>query len=203
VATFWTLRRTAALLERRGGGRKGLPALLVFTDPQRTSDLQAAARATPRGGALVYRGFGAPDAEACARGLRAILHARGAKLMVGADAGLAARVGADGVHLPERAAFRAGALKRRRPGWIVTAAAHSPRAARLAAAAGADAAVVSTIFESRSASASPPMGPLRLARLVRGAGLPVYALGGVNDRTAARLKNLQLAGLAAVEGVRT
>jgi thiamine-phosphate pyrophosphorylase len=195
------LRRTAALLKRPAGARKGLPRLLVLTDPARTPDLDAMARALPRGAALVYRSFGAADAETCARRLAAIAHARGARLLVGADARLAARSGADGVHLPERAAHRAGALKRARPDWIVTAAAHSPRAARRAAAAGADAAVVSTVFQSRSPSAGRPMGPLRLAALARAAGVPVYALGGVNTRTAARLKDLGLAGLAAVEGV--
>jgi thiamine-phosphate pyrophosphorylase len=41
---------------------------------------------------------------------------------------------------------------------------------------------------------------LRLAQIARLAGIPVYALGGVNDRTAGRLKDLRLAGLAAVEG---
>jgi thiamine-phosphate pyrophosphorylase len=122
---------------------------------------------------------------------------------VGADAHLAARIGAHGVHLPERAAGRARALKRRRPDWIVTAAAHTLRAARRAKAAGADAAVVSVVFASRSPSARAPIGPLRLALLARAAGLPVYALGGVNESTAKRLKDLPLAGLAAVDAFRT
>ena len=56
---------------------------------------------------------------------------------------------------------------------------------------------------SRSPSAGAPLGPLRLAGIARAAGLPVYALGGVNDATAGRLRSLRLAGLAAVEGFRT
>ncbi|HKR90555.1 MAG TPA: thiamine phosphate synthase, partial [Phenylobacterium sp.] len=95
------------------------------------------------------------------------------------------------------------AVRSRNRRWIVTAAAHSPAAVRRAKAAGADAAVVSAVFASRSPSAGPPIGALRLANLVRAAGLPVYALGGVNDRTAARLRSVGLAGLAAVEGFRT
>jgi len=197
------LRRTAALIKPPGGARKGLPSLLVFTDPKRTPDLAALARATPAGAALVYRPFGAPDAATTAAVLRQLLHKRGARLLIGADAQLAAQARADGVHLPERLAHCARALKRRQPGWIVTAAAHSTRAARRAGAAGADAAVVSTVFDSRSSSSGRPMGPLRLAGLARMAGTPVYALGGVNDRTAGRLRTLRLAGLATVEGIRT
>ena len=90
-----------------------------------------------------------------------------------------------------------------RPGWFVTCAANGPMAVRRALAAGADAAVVSTIFASRSSSAGRPMGATRLARLTQVADLPLYALGGVNGATARRLKDLKLAGLAAVDGFGT
>ncbi|MBA4014218.1 MAG: thiamine monophosphate synthase [Phenylobacterium sp.] len=187
---------------RRAAGRNPpLPPLLFFTDPARTPDIEAAARRLPRGSAIVYRTFGAPDAEARARRLAQIAAARGLLLLIGADADLAARVGADGVHLPERLAGRARRL--RRPGWIVTAAAHSAWAARRGLAAGADAVVVSAVFPSNSPSAGAPLGQLRLARLARVAGGPVYALGGINDETARRLLPAGLVGLAAVEALRT
>jgi thiamine-phosphate pyrophosphorylase len=188
------------MAQRKGARLAALPRLLVFTDPQRSSDLAALAARLPPDAALVYRPFGAPDAEAVGRRLLALVRARRGRLLIGQDARLAARLGADGVHLPERSAGRARALKTARPGWIVTAAAHSPRAARNARAAGVDAVVISAVFPSRSASAGAPLGPLGLARIVRIAGVPAYALGGVNDRTAGRLKDIRLAGLAAVEG---
>lgn len=149
----------------------------------------------------MFRTFGAADAQA--QGTRLAKLARGGRLrlLVGADAGLACVLDAQGVHLPERLAHRARALKARRRDWIVTAAAHSLAAARRARAAGADAVVVSAVFPSRSPSAGAPLGILRLAAFVRAAGLPVYALGGVNETTAARLKDLPLAGIAAVEGL--
>ncbi len=152
---------------------------------------------------MVFRSFGAPDAEDQARRLRAITTARGCKLLIGADSALAVRVGADGVHLPERLAGQARRARSGRPGWIVTAAAHSPAAVRRALAGGVDAAVVSVAFPSRSPSARGAMGPLRMAALARTAGLPVYALGGINDETAARLLGAGLVGLAAIEGLRT
>jgi thiamine-phosphate pyrophosphorylase len=151
----------------------------------------------------VFRAFGAADAEARGRRLAGIAARRGLRLLVGADARLAARIGADGVHLPERLAAMAGRLRAARPGWIVTAAAHSARAARGALGAGADAVVVSTVFESRSATAGRPMGPIRLARLTQAAGGPVYALGGITNENARRLAGVRLAGLAAVDAFRT
>ena len=195
------MQRTAHALRRRSPARKALPALLFFTDPERTPDPIAAAAVLPRGAAVVYRAFGAPDALATAVRLKAFARRRGLVLLIGADAALARSAGADGVHLPERDAGRARTLKAARPRWIVTAAAHGLSAARRARASGADAAVVSAIFPSRSPSAGAPIGPVRLARLTRHAGLPVYALGGVNNETARRLLDAGLVGLAAVEGL--
>lgn len=142
----------------RAAPRKALPALMFFTDPARTPDPAAVARRLPRGSAVVYRAFGAPDALACALRLRAICAERGLVLLIGADAGLAAAARAHGVHLPERLAGRARRLKAARPRWIVTAAAHGEAGARKAALAGADAAVVSPAFPSRSPSAERPPG---------------------------------------------
>jgi len=151
----------------------------------------------------VFRPFGAPDAEAQGRRLRKIARERGLKLLVGADDALAGALEADGVHLPERLAHRATRLKAAHPAWIVTAAAHSARAARQGLASGADAVVVSAIFPSTSPSAAAPIGPLRLSQLVRRVGGPVYALGGINNKTARRLRDAGLVGLAAVDGFRT
>ena len=189
------MARTAACLGRRAGRRKPLPALLYFTDPVRTPDPEAVAARLPRGSAIVYRAFGAPDARAVALRLKAIARRRGLRLLIGADEALAAKVGADGLHLPERLAARAPRIRARRPTWLITAAAHSPRAAR----APVDAVVVSAIFPSGSPSAGRPLGPRRLAQIVRLSGRPVYALGGVNQTTAARLLATGIVGIAGVE----
>jgi thiamine-phosphate pyrophosphorylase len=174
---------------------------MFFTDPVRTLDPEAIARGLPRGAAVVFRAFGASDAAERGARLQAIARERGLILLIGQDAGLAAQVGADGVHLPERLAHRARRLKAAHPLWIVTAAAHSIPAARRALAAGADAVVVSTVFASRSASAGRPMGAMRLALLVRRVTGPVYGLGGIDNKKARLLKDTGLVGLAAVDGL--
>lgn len=171
--------------------------MLFFTDPVRTPDPEAIARRLPKGSAIVYRAFGSPAAEIRARRLLNIAKAQGLILLIGQDVGLARKVGAHGVHLPERLAHLALPLKRAQPRWLVTSAAHSPAAARRA---GADAVVLSVAFASNSASAGRAMGPIRLAARVRLAGRPAYGLGGVSNTTAGRLLDVGLIGLAAVEG---
>jgi thiamine-phosphate pyrophosphorylase len=173
--------------------------VLFFTDPQRTPDPEGIAERLPRGAGIVFRHFGASDAEVQGRRLAAIARRRGLTLLVGADPQLAARIGAAGVHLPERQARLAGPLHRRRRGWIVTVAAHSLPAARKGLAHGAHAVVLSPAFESRSPSAGRPLGPLRLAQLVRAGARPAYALGGITAANARRLLGAGVIGVAAVD----
>ncbi|WP_340645677.1 thiamine phosphate synthase [Phenylobacterium sp.] len=153
------------------------------------------AESLPKGSAIVYRAFGAADAATVALRLKAIALRRGLKLMIGADEALAVEVGADGIHLPERLVSNAVRIRARHPTWLITAAAHSPRAARIQV----DAVVVSAVFPSNSRSAGRPLGPLRLAQIVRQARSPVYALGGVSQSTAARLLATGVVGIAGVE----
>ncbi len=188
-------RRLGALARRLK--RQRLPGLFALTDPARTPDPLALAARAPRGAAFVYRAFGAGERWAIARALRRITRRRGVLLLIGADAGLARAVGADGVHLPERAGAQARALKRNHPAWVISVAAHSSAALRRAAAAGADAALLSPVFESASASAGKPLGARRAAAAARRAGLPVIALGGIDGRTAGRLGG-GFSGIAAV-----
>lgn len=182
-------------------GRKPLPPLLFFTDPQRTPDVASVIAQLPRGSAVVFRAFGRADQLAQAPGLAALARRRGVAFLVGADIALAMALRANGVHLPERLAARARQARRLRPGWIVTVAAHSLPALHAARRVGADAAVLSPVFASGSPSAGAPMGPVRFAARVRGAGLPVYGLGGINAKTARRLLGSGAIGLAAVDGL--
>ncbi len=188
----------------RAGERKAqraLPPLFFVTDPERTPDPAAIAARLPTGSGVIYRAFGAPDAPLIARALRRIADRRGLILLVGADERLAAEIGADGLHLPQRLVSQGPRTRARRPNWILTGAAHDARALNQAQLAGLDAAFTSPVFASRSASAQGQLGPIRFSSLVSGARLPVYALGGVNRRTAPRLLSTGAAGLAAVEGL--
>jgi len=191
------LRARAKRPSWRSGGR--LPALIFVTDPARTPAPDAIVASLPAGSAVVFRAFGSADAVEVGRRLKAIAVRRGLILLAGADEQLAHAIGAHGLHLPERLAARARAVVRRRPGWIVTAAAHSRRAALLAARAGAHAILVSPVFESASRSAGRPLGPTRFAALARDAHIPIFALGGVTLHNIQRLLGSGAVGIAAVD----
>jgi thiamine-phosphate pyrophosphorylase len=198
VSALW---RAALRLRRGRRRRKSLPPLLLFTDPTRTPDPLAAAARLPRGCGVVFRPFGAASALDQGRALATVCRRRGLVLLVGADPNLAARLNADGVHLPQRLAGRAGTICALRTRFLVTAAAHDIRAALRARRAGVQALVISPVFASNSPSAGRPIGPRALARFARVAGAPTYALGGVNARTARALAQTGVVGLAAIEAL--
>lgn len=191
------LNRRAAAVSPAAGR---LPPLLFFTDGERTPHPWETAARLPAGAGVVFRAFGADHAAETAQRLRAVTRDRGVRLLIGADAGLAEAVGADGVHLPERAAGEAAALRRTHPDWLMTAAIH--RAWADFPGAGLDALIASPVFPTASASARPVLGLQGLARVVA-LGLPTYALGGIDAGTAGRLTDSGVCGLAAVQAVRT
>ena len=193
-----TLAEAAARLKRAAGS--DLPALALMTDDVRLADPLPAARALPAGSAVILRHYRAPERAALARCLAAIARRRGLVLLVGEDPALARRVGAHGVHLPERAIGRAGSVRWHRE-WLITAAAHSPAALRAAAAAGADAALLSPLFPTASHPGVRPLGLQRFAALARQSRLPVYALGGIGRAHTQLLQGSGAVGIAGIGGL--
>ena len=189
-----TLTELARRLNARRRGT-ALPPVLLLTDENRLPDPLPAARTLPRGAGVVLRHYGAANRTALAAQLARI---PGLVLLVAGDMALARRAGARGLHLPEAS----GRPPRLRPrGFLVTMAAHSLPALRRAKALGADAAVLSPVFPTASHPGAPTLGPLRFAALARGAGLPVYALGGVTAANAMRLLASGAIGFAAIGGL--
>jgi thiamine-phosphate pyrophosphorylase len=198
------LVKAGRTLSRRAGRAKpplGLPPLFFVTDRERTPDAEAVIRRLSRGCGVIVRTFGEAGQEALSMRLATVARRRGLVLLVGADARLAARIGAHGVHLPERRARIAGALRRAHPRWLITAAAHSLPAAIAARRAGAHAVILSPVFPSRSPSAGRALGPRRFAAIARAAGGPIFALGGVTTRNAPQLLGSGAVGIAAAQGL--
>lgn len=171
---------------------------ICLVDRDRLADPLALVRHLPTGTWVILRDYDRPDRRAMAQRLARLCRARRLPFLVAGDAKLATRVGADGVHCPERALTgpRSGRWRRR---GVVTAAAHSPQAIRQAHRAGADLLLLSPVFPTASHPGRSTLGPHRLARLMPLAGGRGVALGGIGPRTVRRLPP-GLAGIAAIEG---
>jgi len=200
-----TLWRIAGCLAREAAevslSAPSLPPLLFFTDPQRTPRPWETAEHLPPGAGVVYRHFGALDARDTALRLREATRKRDGLLLIGLDEALAEAVGADGVHLPERALGEAAALAIRRPDWLITGTFHDR--APPPPLTGLDALIVSPVFPAGGASAAtPPLGVPHLKVLAATLGLPIYALGGIDAKNARDLKGSGVCGIAGVGSIR-
>lgn len=206
--TLWDaavgLNRAAAAVSPQPVGTqapRALPPMLFFTDPARTPEPWRTAQGLPPGAAVVYRSFGAAEAETVARRLRAITRERGVLLLIGLDADLAERIGADGVHLPERTLSSAMSLRSRCPDWLMTGAVHSQSRTETASPA-LDALILSPVFPAGGASAGKAvLGMEAFSDIIRASVLPVYALGGVDPATVERLTGTGACGIAGVDAI--
>ncbi|HJN21552.1 MAG: thiamine phosphate synthase [Alphaproteobacteria bacterium] len=185
-----TVANWARRLNSRHGS--GLPPLILIVDRKRLADPLTAAAHLPAGSAVLLRDYDAPDRAHLAKALARLCRRQRLTLLIGDDARLAASLGA-GVHLPQGLVARA-----RRQRDMVTAAAHDRAALVRAARAGATACLISPVFATASHPGAHALGPVRFANLVRQARLPVYALGGISDRTATRLWGSGACGIAAL-----
>ena len=192
-----TLAAAADALKQAGGAKaRAAPFSLAFlTDRNRCPEGESIARALPKGTAIIFRDYDAPDRETLARTYRTICSEHGLLLLVGGDAALAKEIGADGAHL-RSADLAAGQSPQAE--MIVSAAAHSMAELTLAARAGADIAFLSPAYATRSHLGAPPLGPQRFKSLASAAQLPVLALGGVDETNASSLAVENVTGLGAI-----
>jgi thiamine monophosphate synthase len=187
------LARIACRLQAQSGWR-GLPALWFLTDEARTPDPVRVAAGLPAGAAILLRNYRDPARTRLAAELGRLARARGLRLFVGADPALARAVGAAGLHLPS---WAPAPVFRPWPTFLVTASVHDCEELRRRRRI-ADGFLVSPVFQTLSHAGTPCLGPLRLAALVRTAGAPVIALGGITPGNARQLLGTGVAGLAAI-----
>ncbi len=173
---------------------KTLPALWLISDARNDAGLERALARLPRASGFIYRHYHLPDAERLARfrALRRIARARG-HVVILSDSALTARAwGADGIYGAPRS------LTPRRTGLIHLATAHSLGELGLAARLGANAALLSPVFPTRSHPDSAVLGAVRFRLLAGRARFRVIALGGM---TPAHARALRWPRWAAIDGL--
>jgi thiamine-phosphate pyrophosphorylase len=132
----------------------------------------------------------------------ALARPAGVLVFVNERTDIALAADADGVHLPS-GSIRPSSVRRlaatQRPEFRIGVSCHSATELEDAAASGADFAVLSPVFTPISKSYDvPPLGLAAFEQLVRGARLPVLALGGI---TSEKVRPCLDAGAAGVAGI--
>jgi thiamine-phosphate diphosphorylase len=150
---------------------------------------------------LQFRAPGRPFEERLRRAREIAQVARHARagFVVNGDVELALALGADGVHVPARAADPAAIRALLPAGSTVGASCHD--AAEMARARGCDWAFVSPIFASRSKPGTPPLGADGFTKLAAGSGAACYALGGITSERVVACFDAGAAGVAGIRGL--
>ena len=165
-----------------------------MTDDARLPDARAAASALPPASLVIVRARDAKKRAERALSLRPIARKRGLLLLIADDPALARVLGVHGVHLPEARARQAAHLRAQNPGFLITASAHSLRAAL--SISHADAILLSPVFATQSHRGAPALTPARARLIARGLKTPVFALGGITAQNALLLSGFS--GIAAI-----
>lgn len=163
-----------------------------MTDDDRLPGPVAAARALPKGSLVIVRSRDAKRRRRLGEELRA--KTNGLILLAADDPVLAGEL--HGLHLSEIRARDAAHWRALRPHWIITVAAHSPRALH---APYADAAFLSPVFPTGSHPEAHTLTAARARLITQKALLPVLALGGVTAQNAGLLSGFS--GIAAIEAL--
>lgn len=201
-----TISDLANSLNSRHPAGRFYPPLLLLTDEKRLADPLPTVDRLPHGSGVILRHYNDPDRFRLAKELSLLCRRRGLRLLIGADAPMAMRVAAHGVHFPEARAAEARTWRQRCPHWLITTAAHTWKSLILAAHAGSDAALLGSVFPTESHPNAAAIGPVKFSAWVRRMqrmkrGLPVYALGGVSSYTGRRLFDSGAIGIAGISGV--
>jgi len=172
-----------------------------MSDPKFIPDLAKTVRALPENTAIIYRHFGKSDRLEEAQTLRQITFERHQQFLIGDDPDLAIVVGADGVHFKRDKYVKRPALWRDRcPDWIISMA-----GIKLGQYSGdlsiLDGLLLSSIFSSQSPSAGLEIGVGKLSSQAQKLNCPIFALGGINEKTAPLLVRSGAYGLAGIRGL--
>ena len=170
-----------------------LPTIFHITDRNLRQDLGKEA--------VIVRDYDHPAREEYARVV--IGQSKGPVLIAG-DIGLARRLKAGGLHVPEwqltRFPRRFFAPKR----WVITAACHSLRALKRAERHPLiQAALLSPVFETESHPNARPLGVIRFGLMARQSRLKVIALGGITHSQYRRIFGWGAYGIAMRSGGKT
>ena len=170
-----------------------LSPLIAMSDPARTPDVIGWAKALPKHCAVIYR-YDTFD-ESLAKELRKLTSANSQQFLIRS---LSQFGFSDGQHFKRDTdlAF-ISETKQRSPDALLTLAGlkgghyKSPLP-------GIDGLLVSAIFPSNSPSAGTPIGVKTLKERTKKMNAPVFALGGINTKTAPALFGTNIAGIAAI-----
>lgn len=180
---------------------KNLPEMFFFTDRKRfikKEDIFSVVRNLPENTAIIIRDYDLKNDERFnfAKQIITIAHKKKLKTLIGKDWNLAEKVGADGVHFSDLDQNIVTLESRHK--MILSYSCHKPESIIKAEKLNVDLVFYSPIFLSSSHPNQQPVGVDGLNNFINQTKLPVYALGGINEKNIELLKNTNISGIGGI-----
>jgi thiamine-phosphate pyrophosphorylase len=199
------LAKLARQLNLRNAPRSSLPAIIVMTDDQRLPDPCPALARLPHRSMVIFRHYHHPKRAQIANQIRRACRKFGHLFFVSGDIMLAIRLGADGLHLPDRSQKHLATIfdLACKNHLAISASLHGlaqfrrlrPFASHL------NAVILSPVFATKS---HPGAGFMKrstfrhIAALAAHNGVAAYALGGINFDHLQNIKSAPICGIAGI-----
>ena len=201
--TTYSVPIIARLLNARWGLLQ-MPPMFYMTDEERAPDPLLNINRLEPGTGVILRHYNIKSRFELGLAVKNACREKGCVFIVAGDCSLAHKLNADGLHLPEHLLL-SPSLKIRLwgtlPNKILTASAHSQKALMKCAALPIDAALLSPVFPTESHLNKKTLGISKFQRLARQTHVPIYALGGINNKNAIQLIKTSAIGIAGIGAV--
>lgn len=186
-------------------GFNHLPSLIFITDQKAQPCPETVIDQLPIGSMVIFRDYAHKNRNELGQALRYIAKARGIKFLVAGDISLTLMVAADGIHLPEHLISQAINIKTEHPDLYITVSCHTEEAILVAMKNGVDAVLLGPVFPTKSHpetfdEPTLTIGAEGLKKICEKFSFPIYALGGVNQKTAEKIVHCGATGIAAIRG---
>lgn len=195
--------RYSKLIAKSNNCKNKLPDIILITDISKLKNPINIISKIPRKSIIIIRDYNIKNRK---KYIKKILQkAKYYKhfTLIANDPVLAKETKADGIHLPEYSIHRAAKYRKFFPSKIITASCHSLKSANKAYINKVNAILFSPIFPTSSHPKIKKFNLNNIRKIIKKINIPVYALGGVNNKTVKTLIKYKISKIAAIEAFKT
>ena len=181
-----------------------MPPLIYMTDELRTPNPLPSIKNLIAGSAVIFRHYNYKFRLNLALDIKHLCQKQNLLFFVAGDYSLAQSLRADGIHLPEYMLSKPLLQTMR---WknkqkkLITASAHCKKSIIKCHKLRVDAALVSPVFPTESHLNKTALGISKFQTLAKASSIPIYALGGINNKNAIQLINSPAIGIAGISAL--
>lgn len=174
----------------------GLPPMIFITDHNKITNINNVINNLPKNSMVIIRDYNIDNRENYAFSIANICRKCGIKFLVAGDVKLARKIGADGVHLPEYMISEAEKINDMQ---FISVSCHNIDAIKNVGKYRVNAILLSPVFPTTTHPNTNIINLDMFKIMAEDSQIPVYALGGINEKNIKNLVGIKIAGIAGID----